>query len=455
MLASAVEKVHGHSDLEPRKSGSEPTRPSSSDCATSAAERGAQPGSEKILIVDDVRLIRDLFTECLKEKYECHQATSVMEAFERLKETDYAVVVTDVLMPGLSGIELLRKVVEKYPDTAVIVVTGVDRPHRVADAMRLGAFDYLIKPCEPDVLSLVVERAVARRELTINARKYKQDLEISNRHLLEANNQLRRLQAQIVHNEKMASLGQLTAGVAHELNNPLGFIYSNLDILKNDIARLRAALVEAKADDGQAERPREIDGRERIHQILEGLTELIDDCQEGAERVKDVVQNLRLFSRLDEAALKRISIHDGIDSSIRLLSRYFSQGNIVLRRDYGPVPEIEAFAGQLNQLWMNLLANAAQAVSKNGGEVTVSTCHKNDQVFVTITDTGVGISPEHLDRIFDPFFTTKPVGEGTGLGLSISFGIVERHGGRIRVESKVSKGTTFTVTLPIEQKPQL
>ncbi len=166
------------------------------------------------------------------------------------------------------------------------------------------------------------------------------------------------------------------------------------------------------------------------------------------------MQNLRTFSRLDEADFKKTDIHEGIDSTVRLLSRYFSSDNIRLVRDYGDLPPIDAFSGQLNQVWMNLLVNAAQAVGASGGEVRIETRAdlEKETVSAVISDTGCGISAEHLSRIFDPFYTTKPVGEGTGLGLSISFGIVERHGGMITIDTEVGKGTSFTVTLPINIK---
>jgi signal transduction histidine kinase len=402
---------------------------------TAAANGGF--ARDSVLIVDHIPVVRRAFTACLSERYECHEAATVLDAFRQLKQREFSVVVADVILPGLSGIELLRKVVESYPDTPVIIVTGIDRPQRAVDAMRLGAFDYLIKPCEPDVLTLVVERAIGQRNLTLSARKNKEDLEIRNAELLEANIKLKRLQAQIVHSEKMASLGQLTAGIAHELNNPLAFIYSNLDILKDTVGKLKGMASPAPDAD--------------LRDFLDDITELVADCQEGAERVKDVVQNLRLFSRLDEAEPKKTNIHEGLDSTIRLLSRYFSREHIALRREYGSIPEIDAFPGQLNQLWMNLLANAAQAIDENGGEVGIRTYADGGSVVVEVADNGGGIPPENVNRIFDPFFTTKPVGEGTGLGLSISFGIVQRHSGTINVRSDRANGTIFTVRLPIER----
>jgi signal transduction histidine kinase len=186
-------------------------------------------------------------------------------------------------------------------------------------------------------------------------------------------------------------------------------------------------------------------------QTVEDVGSIINDCREGAERIRDIVKNLKTFSRLDEAEFKRTDVHEGIDSTLRILSRYFSGDKIKLVRDYGESAIIDGFSGQLNQVWMNLLANAAQAVGSEG-EVRIKTRIDGEYVTVAITDTGVGMSPDQIEKIFDPFFTTKPVGEGTGLGLSISFGIVKRHSGEIRVESVPGGGTTMTVKLPIHSE---
>jgi signal transduction histidine kinase len=250
----------------------------------------------------------------------------------------------------------------------------------------------------------------------------------------------------------MASLGQLAAGVAHELNNPVGFVYGNLDVLRervNGLFRLLQSYDHMIGDQPQSENVQALKAELDYGRAQEDMDSILDDCMEGATRIRDIVQNLRTFSRLDEAELKKSDINEGINSTLRILSKYFSKDNIKLTCELGQLPEIEAYAGQLNQVWMNLLVNAAQAVSLSGGEVTLRTAADGDRIIVSISDTGSGIAPEHLGKIFDPFFTTKPVGEGSGLGLSISFGIIERHGGRIEVESILNEGSKFTVTLPV------
>jgi signal transduction histidine kinase len=408
----------------------------------------------RILIVDDEQMLRSLFSVQLSEHYLCDTAANYTEAVALLSRQAYSLVITDLIMPGLGGIELMREVHARFADTAVIIVSGVDRPQRVLDALRLGAYDYLIKPFDGDTLELSVERALERRALLRDARRYKRDLERRNSELHETNARLERLQAQIVQSEKMASLGQLAAGIAHELNNPSGFIYGNMQMLSECVLGLERLL---SFYEGVRLAPEEVAALRALkdevdyEHTLNDLHSIITDCREGAERIRDIVQNLRTFSRLDEAEFKKVDIHDGLESTLRLLSRFFSSGTITLRREYGRLPPVDCYAGQLNQVWMNLLANAAHAV-KCGGVVSVSTESRGDSVIVRVRDTGCGIAPENLPRIFDPFFTTKPVGEGTGLGLSVTYGIIERHGGAIEVESRLGEGTVFTVTIPVDAR---
>lgn len=418
----------------------------------------AEDHDRRILVVDDEECVRQLFVAYLGETYSCAAAADAQEALDLLAREPFALVVTDVQLPGLSGIELLRKITERYKHTAVIIVSGIDRSQRVMDAIRLGASDYLVKPCELDVLAISVERALERRMLLRNARRYKQDLENRNTELARQKTEMESLQAQVLQVEKMASLGQMAAGVAHELNNPAGFIYSNIDQLKGYIERLKNCLSDyeqvALAPDAAA-RMSAIKRESDYDNIVADLGSILSDCHLGAERIRDVVQNLRLFSRLDEAAVKRVDLNAGIESTVRLLPGYYKSGSISLVRDYGEIPQVNCYAAQLNQVWMNLLVNAAQAVEESHGEVRITTRCDEGTVIVSVSDTGPGMAPEQLKKIFDPFFTTKPVGEGTGLGLSISHGIVERHGGKIEVESTPGRGTTLTVSLPVDAELDL
>jgi len=316
----------------------------------------------------------------------------------------------------------------------------------------------LLKPCDLDVLSVCVERALEHRILLRNARHYKLELETRNAELAHQKAEMVRLQSQILHAEKMVSLGLLAAGVAHELNNPAGFIVGNVQLMQEYIEHLKQYLTAC----GGAVLPSNGDAKlESVKEqfdcphIVSELESILSDCQLGAERIRDVVQNLRLFSRLDEAEIKRVDLNQGLEATLRLLSTYYKRGNIELQRDYGDLPPVNCYAAQLNQVWMNLLVNAAQAIGNQPGKVRIMTRCQDSTVTVSIKDTGPGIIPENLKRIFDPFFTTKPVGEGTGLGLSISHSIIEKHRGSINVDNVPGEGTTFTITLPIdaEERP--
>ena len=421
---------------------------SSSSLVNPVIERAEQ----RVMVVDDEAIVRTMFACYLEERYTCDTAASCDEALLLLAKNTYALVMSDIQMPGRNGVELLREIRHRYPDTAVIMVSGIDRPQRIRDTLQIGAVDYLTKPCELDVLGFSVDRALERRELMLTARSYRADLERQNLELAARKAQLERLQAQIVHSEKMAGLGQLAAGVAHELNNPAGFIYGNMDLIKGYLGRLELMLsIYERVKLPAAEAAELALTKKEIgyESLLPDLRSMIADCVEGAERIRDVVKNLRLFSRLDDGEFKRIDLHENIDATIRLLSGYYGSGRVPIVREYGDLPLVNCYAGQLNQVWTNLLVNAAQAV-KDGGEVRISSRVEDESAVITISDTGCGIDPEHLLKIFDPFFTTKPVCEGTGLGLSISYGIIEKHGGTIKAESVPGSGTSFRVSLPID-----
>jgi signal transduction histidine kinase len=412
----------------------------------------ADEPSARILIVDDEEIIRNVFSSFLEERYVCTMAASCDEALGYLANDTYALVISDIQMPGRNGVELLREIRSRYPDTAVIMISGIDRPQRIRDALQIGAVDYLTKPCDLVVFGFWVERALERRELMLTARSYRADLERQNLELASRKAELERLQEQIIHSEKMAGLGQLAAGVAHELNNPAGFIYGNMDLIRGYLGRLELVLSifeRVKLPPAEAEELNITKKEIGYDALLPDLRSMIADCVEGAERIRDVVKNLRLFSRLDDGEFKRIDLHESFDSTIRLLSEYYGAGRIKLVRDYGDLPRVNCYAGQLTQVWTNLLVNAAQAI-KGDGEVKITTRVEAESVVIQISDNGCGIEPDHMRKIFDPFFTTKPVGEGTGLGLSISYGIIEKHRGTIRVESIPGMGTTFLISIPID-----
>jgi signal transduction histidine kinase len=269
--------------------------------------------------------------------------------------------------------------------------------------------------------------------------QYVRELEEKNTTLEKLYRELQETQAQLVHSEKLSSLGQLVAGIAHELNNPIAYIYANMQELQRYLA-----LLTAPREPGRT--PSQ-DTRE-LEFVQEDLQSLLAESLEGSRRVKRIVEALRNFSRLDEAEFKRADLHEGIESTLMLLRKEFAD-RIRVERDFGAIPPIDCLPGHLNQVFMNLLLNAAQAIT-GPGTIRITTRRENGRVRIEICDDGPGIPPEALDKIFDPFYTTKEVGEGTGLGLSISYGIIRRHGGTITVESEVGR-TCFTIRLPIRQ----
>jgi signal transduction histidine kinase len=260
-----------------------------------------------------------------------------------------------------------------------------------------------------------------------------------NRDLEQTLSKLQEAQQQLIMQEKMASLGNLVAGVAHEINNPIGAINSAANTSARSIEIVRAAVekhADALADEKRLNRALEVLGRNNEVAVM------------ASERIERIVRSLRNFARLDEAEFQSADLHEGLDSTLTLLDHVI-KNRIEVIRDYGDLPQINCFANQLNQVFMNIINNAAQAID-GPGVITLRTRRDGDEVIIEVEDTGKGIKPEHIKRIFDPGFTTKGVGVGTGLGLSICYNIVRQHRGRIKAESEVGKGTTIQIVLPVD-----
>jgi len=275
----------------------------------------------------------------------------------------------------------------------------------------------------------------------------KTELEQKVREVEDAYGELKETQARLVHTAKMASLGQLVAGIAHELNNPIGFIFSNMSHLRDYSSRLVKIIEMAERQPKQlAAIKEECD----FEYIVNDMPRLISSCEEGARRTRDIVLGLRNFSRLDEAKLKRVDLKEGIENTLKLIAGEL-KNRIRVHEDFDEVPEVLCYASQMNQVFMNILTNAAQAIDGEG-DIWISLKNIKDlgRAQVIVRDSGKGMTMEIAERIFDPFFTTKIVGQGTGLGLSISYGIIKQHGGDIQVKSEPGKGTEFVVTIPID-----
>jgi len=282
--------------------------------------------------------------------------------------------------------------------------------------------------------------------------KINKKLERTNRSLFDTITKLHETQSQLVSSEKMASLGVLTAGIAHEINNPVNFIYTGINSLNKDVVELTTLLTEilqqinARGGDELIGSINEIKKDGELDEILEIIPQTIEDIKVGAERAAEIIKGLRNFSRLDKDSMQISNIHEGLDSALLLLRNKF-KNHIAVKKEYSQLPEIECYPGKLNQAFINVLSNAIDAIEKEG-TITIRTWANEEKIYIQIQDSGKGIPTDVIDKIYDPFFTTKSVGKGVGLGLSITYGIIQEHNGKIDVKSVQNSGTTFTISLP-------
>jgi two-component system NtrC family sensor kinase len=322
------------------------------------------------------------------------------------------------------------------------------------DAVRLGALEALVanRTSQLELAKQRLEEDIRKRE------EAETELVRRNSELTELNRQLRMAQEQLMQSEKLASIGQLAAGVAHEINNPIGYVFSNFETLGTYIGRMLSmfkAYQEAEASialpDVQ-ERLRDMRAGIDLNYLIEDIPVLMAESREGISRVRKIVQDLKDFSRVDtNLDWQWANLHTGLDSTLNIVSNEVKYKADVVR-EYGEIPDIECLPSQLNQVFMNIVVNGAHAITGERGKITIRTGTAGDMVWVEIADTGAGIPKELLARIFDPFFTTKPIGTGTGLGLSLSYGIIQKHNGQIEVRSEAGRGTTFRITLPIQHQ---
>ncbi len=346
----------------------------------------------------------DLARVDFDEEQDVESREACREVFDTLE--------VELLVPILYGVDLL-----------CVIAVG-----RKLSGDRLAGDDRLLLRTLANQSSIAIENAKAFDEIA----KLNETLEAR---VEERTAELRETQAQLTQSEKMKSLGQLVAGVAHELNNPIGFVHANLQLLDEYVVKL----VDAQRTENDTER------------IQEAINKLLERSREGTQRVKKIVQDLRTFSRMDQAELQEADLHEEIDRTLRLMEPRF-KNNIEVERHYGDIPPVRCYPGQLNQVFLNLLMNSCDAIEQDG-TIRITTRPTGDGVRLEFHDDGPGIPEDEQSRIFDPFFTTKPVGVGTGLGLSLSHGIIERHGGRISVASQPGRGTSFVIELPLDATP--
>ncbi|MEL7352863.1 MAG: response regulator [Cyanobacteria bacterium J06560_5] len=418
---------------------------------------------QTILIVDDMPTnVEVLAGALIKAGYQVAVALDGESAIAQIQYKSPALILLDVMMPGIDGFETCRRLKESPQTRAIpiIFMTALSETVNKSKGFSLGAVDYITKPFDAQEVLARVGTHLRLYQLTT---QLEETVETRTAELTVALEKLKQSQSQLIQTEKMSGLGQLVAGIAHEINNPVSFIHGNVKHTNNyvcDLIELLALYQEnypQPTADIQA-KMEEID----INFLMEDLPKMVTSMKMGTDRIRQIVLSLRNFSRMDEAVMKPVDIHEGIDNTLLILQSRLKANSqrpaIEIVKDYSPLPPVECYASQLNQVFMNLIANALDALddAMSQGKLTkAAQIHIQTDVIqekwvrIQIADNGPGIPTAIKEKLFDPFFTTKPVGKGTGLGLSISYKIITgHHQGKIWCESTPDLGTAFFVEIP-------
>lgn len=413
----------------------------------------------ELLIVEDSRTYLELVTQALREDgFAVTGAATGADALEQLSLRSFDGIVLDLALPDTSGQELCRRIVEsrRTVDHACVILalTASATRDNVTSVLAAGADDVVEKSRDMGIIKARLRALIRRKRLHEENSRIAAELRRRETELLHAqaekeaaqgraamaeklertNRELKAAQSKLVQAAKMASLGQLVAGIAHEINNPLSFVMSHQRTVGELLGKLAGEVEPALSEPARAAWRKAL---QRLEQTRQGL-----------DRIGELVLKLRTFSRLDEGEHKYVKIEESIDSVLALLQHRMT-GRISVHKNYGAVKVVPCHPGPLNQVLMNLLSNAIDAI-EGAGTITIRTGQEDAMFFIAIADTGKGIGAAERERIFEPFYTTKPVGQGTGLGLSISYGIVQRHRGSIEVRSEEGRGTEMIVKIPLE-----
>ena len=394
------------------------------------------PYAQTVLVVDDNGQIRDLLVDMLSREYQVMTAEDGLQALAVLEKKIPDLIISDVMMPYIDGQELCRRLKERR-DTAnvpFILLTARSKTTMKIEGLDCGAEDYVCKPFEDTEL-------LARVRALLRVRRANVQLDQRNGELEKTNRELKKTQQQLVQAEKLSSLGQLVAGLAHEINNSINAVYNGVPAMKLRLQKLRRGMSAGVGPGGKLALPPEI---EASFDKLDLLANVIAD---GAERTARIVSDMKTFAHPGRDRDEDFELHRALDLCLNLSVKQ-SVATVQVERHYGAVPVIYGPYGQLHQVFLNLMSNAVQAMGNGGGQLFVTTGVVQDSITISIRDTGSGVPEEIRNRIFEPFFTTKAPGVGTGLGLSISYSIVTKLGGTIECESELGQGTEFILRIP-------
>lgn len=434
----------------------------------------------RVLVVDDNEVNLQAIGRCFhKTNYELLFSSNSRECISTAVKELPDVILLDVLMPEVDGFAVCGKLKNTVAtrEIPVIFMTGLDGIETKAKAFEVGGVDFITKPFEPHEVRLRVGNQLklinAKKRLVDSHASLEQIVEVrtealknevcerrkSEDELEKANMRLIENQSRLVQTEKLAGIGQLAAGVAHEINNPIGYINCNLGTLSDYTKTFKQLISMYKAlsvacINGQEQQVEELsdqiallEQKEDIDFIMDDVSTLLEESIGGVDKVSGIVQGLKSFARSDSDKCELADINSGIESTLKVVWNELKYRCDIVK-NLGDIPQIKCHLGKLNQVFLNLLVNASHSIEQRG-TVTIETFLASEHIHINISDTGCGIDPEHLDKMFEPFFTTKPVGVGTGLGLAISHGIITEHGGTIDVESEVGEGTKFFIKLPV------
>jgi signal transduction histidine kinase len=424
----------------------------------------------RILLVDDTPTNLKVLAEALHgQGWKTLMAADGESAIEQVEYLRPDLILLDVMMPGIDGFETCRRLKANpaTQDIPVIFMTALSDTVDKVRGLELGAVDYVTKPFQHEE---VIARTKLHLRLSQLTHKLEEEVQSRTQDLSSSLGQLQQAQLQLVQSEKMSTLGQLVAGIGHEINNPIGFINGNLKYVQeyaNDLFRL-LELYQAKLPAPDAELEELIEEID-LPYLIGDMPQMLGSMKEGVSRLQEISLSLRTFARSDTATMVDYQVEEGLNSTLMLLGHRLKADDrrpaIQIVKNFQKTPKVRCYAGQLNQVFMNLFANAIDALDDfnegksyqeleaNPNQIVVSTELKHDELVIRIGDNGIGIDDEIREKIFEPSFTTKAVGKGTGLGLPISQQIIEdKHKGKLDCFSEVGKGTEFVITLPIESQ---